>query len=237
MKAWKTAVVASFALSVCAVGPEGGAQQVQSEHVASPAPQASPSPVGPASPQWVATPEPEPSPRHRITRLPVCIRGVDEKRYPPELPPDPPTEDEDPDKDGAHTRWDNCPATWNPDQKDSDEDGLGDACTDPDERHPIVCIDTPVSVWTSVNPVVARIGVRADARRGAPIVELRFVDGEQQLGTAKPVQVAWVGRGVVEAVFTWTAPPPGRHLIQVVAVAADGVEGRSEPVVLVVKDR
>lgn len=35
------------------------------------------------------------------------------------------------DGDGIDDRKDNCPAGWNPDQADSDGDGLGDAC-DPD---------------------------------------------------------------------------------------------------------
>jgi hypothetical protein len=193
----------------------------------------------------VATPEPEPSPRPRITRLPVCARNSDPRLYPPcpsLLPPEPPTEDEDPDKDGALTRWDNCPATWNPDQKDSDEDGLGDACTDPDERRPIVCIATPVVaglMWstTGSSQVVASMGATADARQGGVIVELKYFADGHLIATTKPTPLPLVRKGLVQSSFTWLDPPPGRHVLEVVAVTAEGVEARSEPVVLVVKER
>ena len=35
---------------------------------------------------------------------------------------------EDPDEDGIFSPYDNCPNTYNPDQKDTDRDGIGDAC-------------------------------------------------------------------------------------------------------------
>ena len=234
-----------FAIPLALLAAPGGVVGRADVRVPLPEPQVSPSPVGPAAPLWVATPEPEPSPRHRITRLPVCIRGIDENRYPPfpgMLTPEPPTEDDDPDKDGARTAWDNCPATWNPDQKDSNEDGLGDVCTDPDERHPIVCIATPVFATqdtsvTGPNRVFAFLGARADARQGAVIVELKYFADGRLTRTTKPTPVSWLGKGVVQSEFAWTAPPSGRHLLEVVAVTADGFEARSEPVVLVVKER
>jgi hypothetical protein len=36
--------------------------------------------------------------------------------------------DKDPDHDGILMPYDNCPYTYNPDQKDCDGDGIGDAC-------------------------------------------------------------------------------------------------------------
>lgn len=40
----------------------------------------------------------------------------------------------DSDGDGIKTLYDTCPGVYNPDQKDTDGDGLGDAC-DPDYKH------------------------------------------------------------------------------------------------------
>jgi hypothetical protein len=42
--------------------------------------------------------------------------------------PDPTKASQDPDKDGFQNRQDKCPLVANPDQKDSDTDGIGDAC-------------------------------------------------------------------------------------------------------------
>ncbi len=152
-------------------------------------------------------------------------------------PPDPPSEEEDPDRDGAATYWDNCPATWNPDQKDSNGDNLGDACTDPDERRPIVCIDTPVSPSLR-GRLVVEISLRAHARKGSPIMDVRYIADGAVIGTAKPVPVPsnlnWVAKGAVESLFIWIRPSAGRHLLQAVAVTADGVEVRSEAVYVVV---
>jgi len=63
-----------------------------------------------------------------------------------------------------------------------------------------------------------------------------FVDADL-IGVSKPKPLTWLGAGVVESMFTWVAPPPGRHLLQGVAVTADGAVTRSEPVVLIVKER
>ncbi|MGC1120516.1 MAG: thrombospondin type 3 repeat-containing protein [Candidatus Methanofastidiosia archaeon] len=41
---------------------------------------------------------------------------------------------DDPDKDGIESSRDNCPNTYNPDQKDDDNDGKGDACDSCDDR-------------------------------------------------------------------------------------------------------
>jgi len=47
---------------------------------------------------------------------------------PPPPPPKPPPPPPDRDKDGVPDFRDNCPDVYNPDQKDIDENGVGDAC-------------------------------------------------------------------------------------------------------------
>ena len=53
---------------------------------------------------------------------------------PPPPPPKPPPPPPDRDKDGIPDFRDNCPDVYNPDQKDIDENGVGDAC----QQGPIV---------------------------------------------------------------------------------------------------
>ena len=53
---------------------------------------------------------------------------------PPPPPPKPPPPPPDRDKDGIPDFRDNCPDVYNPDQKDIDENGIGDAC----QQGPIV---------------------------------------------------------------------------------------------------
>ena len=49
---------------------------------------------------------------------------------------------QDPDGDNVRTRDDNCPDEANPDQADSDGDGVGDACDqDSGETSPVACFD------------------------------------------------------------------------------------------------
>ena len=45
------------------------------------------------------------------------------------LPPDTSRCDHDTDHDGISDSYDNCPTVYNPDQKDTDHDGIGDACS------------------------------------------------------------------------------------------------------------
>ncbi|CAN5518616.1 hypothetical protein BH18THE2_BH18THE2_15220 [soil metagenome] len=63
------------------------------------------------------TPNPTPTPTHTATPSPT--------------PTPSPSLVADYDKDGVEETQDNCPSTSNPDQKNSDGDGLGDACDTP----------------------------------------------------------------------------------------------------------
>jgi len=67
-----------------------------------------------------------------ILLLASPLLGCDDDLPDPVLPPDKcnTTEGPDSDGDGVVDECDNCPNVPNPDQKDTDHDGVGDACTD-----------------------------------------------------------------------------------------------------------
>lgn len=63
--------------------------------------------------------------------IPVCGNGVCDTGFPPETPQSCPQDcspPDDSDGDGIYNTFDNCPANWNPNQEDCDNDGLGDIC-------------------------------------------------------------------------------------------------------------
>ena len=59
----------------------------------------------------------------------------------------------DTDGDGVPDRLDNCPATFNPDQADTDQDGLGDACED--RTGPAIACAAPDGAWHADNVALA----------------------------------------------------------------------------------
>ncbi|MCC7344239.1 MAG: thrombospondin type 3 repeat-containing protein [Deltaproteobacteria bacterium] len=91
----------------------------------------SPSPTPPPSPTPSPTPpaSPTPSPTPEATATPSPSPGVTPSPSPtPVATPTPGPDDGD--DDGIPDLGDNCPDRGNPEQVDSDEDGIGDACDD-----------------------------------------------------------------------------------------------------------
>ena len=76
---------------------------------------------------------------------------------PPDPPPDPPPPDPPPDSDGdgVPDAWDNCAGTWNPDQADTDGNGIGDAC---DAAPPPPPPPDPPTCSFSVDPTSITVG-------------------------------------------------------------------------------
>jgi hypothetical protein len=80
----------------------------------------------------------------------------------------------DPDGDGDCTSADNCPAVSNPDQTDTDLDGLGDACDpcpagpnlDSDGDGTLDCLDGCPSDPTTTTPPCADVAIPAAERPG-----------------------------------------------------------------------
>jgi len=82
--------------------------------------------------------------------------------------------EEDPDCDDVYTN-DNCPNDYNPDQKDSDRDGIGDACDGDEPNQTTITLDVhePVSVATGEMVVItngATVNGNIDVNGGTLLV-------------------------------------------------------------------
>jgi uncharacterized repeat protein (TIGR03806 family) len=79
----------------------------------------------------------------------------------------------DSDEDGEGDATENCPRVWNPDQADSDEDEVGDAC-DPDWLPNLVAVpDNPSHLELGVSPILSA-EVSNHGASGAAASQVRF---------------------------------------------------------------
>jgi thrombospondin type 3 repeat protein len=96
-----------------------------------PKPTPIPTPVPTPKPTPIPTPVPTPKPTPIPTPVPTPTPTPTPVATPPAVTPTPGPNPNDTDGDGILNSQDNCPDVANADQKDTDHDGIGDAC-DPD---------------------------------------------------------------------------------------------------------
>ena len=153
-------------------------------------------------------------------------------RTPPPPPPELSADDlarmaavADPDGDGIFSNADNCPGVANPDQKDSDGDGYGDACDPGTTEPPTVAITSPIN--GAEFPAGADIALQANAADpDGTISRVKFFGGPTRyLGevTAAPFG------------FVWKNVSPGRYVLTAVAVDNFGVATSSSPIEILVR--
>jgi hypothetical protein len=130
----------------------------------------------------------------------------------------------DPDGDGIVSNRDNCPGVPNPDQKDGDGDGFGDACDPGETAPPAVTIVQPVANATFRVREDVTLSVRAEDRDGTVVVVSYFAN-DTLIGDAKTPPFSLVWQPVV----------PGRYVLTAEARDNHNAAGFSPPVSVLVR--
>jgi hypothetical protein len=129
----------------------------------------------------------------------------------------------DSDGDGTPNGLDNCPGIYNPDQKDSDGDGYGDACDPGDTLRPTVRITQPADGSTFER--AAQVEIVADASDlDGYIRTVQFYVGRAGAGYADTPPFRTV----------WRPAVPGQYVLTAETVDNDGAKAMSKPITVTV---
>jgi hypothetical protein len=164
------------------------------------------------------------------------------------LPPPPPDPETDADLDGILNESDNCPDIANPDQLDSDDDGIGDAC-DPDPYAPLVFDITSFPGGDVNSPYIHVIVISGGSDASADTLEV--ISGELPPGlTLDPAGPLVEGQPTRGGIFGFTLkvtdPLTGQTATQSFAIdilevatteLPEAFVGRSYEVEIVTHDR
>jgi chitinase len=129
----------------------------------------------------------------------------------------------DSDGDGIANGLDNCPGIYNPDQKDSDGDGYGDACDPGDTLPPTVRISSPTA--GSIFQTGSQVEILAEAS-----------DPDGYIRTVQ-FYVGRFGAGYADAPpfrTVWRPAVPGEYLLTAETVDNDGAKAMSKPITVTV---
>lgn len=111
----------------------------------------------------------------------------------------------DPDEDGIVSNRDNCPRFPNPDQRDSDSDGYGDACEPEPNLEPTVTVVAP----STNSEFAVRSAVRLAAAAQDPdgrVIAVTFYADDKFLGETMVPE-----NGAGPYTLIWTPTIPGTY--------------------------
>jgi len=186
-------------------------------------PQPPASPVSPASPSASSADSKASPQQDPLAKLPVDPGfveddpGLDTERFRARA------EMADPDNDGIPSIRDNCPGIHNPDQKDSDGDGYGDACDPGTTVAPTVRISRPANGDTFA--VGSEIEIAADGTdTDGTVGYVQFEINRAGYGTplAPPFRT------------TWRPTQPGTYVLVARALDNAAAKAISAPVTITV---